>query len=118
MKELRDRLTHAYKLAAETSRKAQSRQKEDYDLRVRGAAVQKGDRVLVKIVAHDGKHKLADKWEDVPYVVMDQPNPDIPVFNVMREDGAGKMRTLHRNLLLPVGFIREQEIQHNKNLSR
>ena len=26
-----------------------------------------GDRVLVKVVAFDGKHKLADKWEEAVY---------------------------------------------------
>ena len=107
VKDLRDRLAHAYQLAAEASKNSQATQKENYDLRVRGAAIQKGDRVLVKIVAFEGKHKLANTWEDTPYVVMDQPNPDIPVYTVIREDGEGRTRNLHRNLLLPVGFIRE-----------
>jgi hypothetical protein len=43
-------------------------------------------RVLVKQVSFDGKHKLADTWEKVPYVVVDQVNSEIPVFNVTRED--------------------------------
>ncbi|VDH94236.1 Hypothetical predicted protein [Mytilus galloprovincialis] len=102
------KLSHAYQLAAEASKIAQANQKEGYDLRVRGAAVQKGDRVLVKIVAFDGKHKLADTWEDTPYVVIDQPNLDIPVFTVVKENGEGRTRNLHRNLLLPVGYIREE----------
>jgi hypothetical protein len=37
VKNLRDRLTHAYQLATETSRNAQVRQKEGYDIKVRGA---------------------------------------------------------------------------------
>ena len=107
--ELRDRLSHAYKLAAEASRQAQAKQKDNYDIRIRGADVQKGDRVLVKIVKHpEGQHKLADVWEDVPYVVLDQPNTNIPVFSVVREDGEGRTRTLHRNLLLPIGFLRDE----------
>jgi hypothetical protein len=57
-----------------------------YDIKVRGVTIQKGDRVLVKQVSFDGKHKLADTWEKVPYVVVDQVNSDIPVFNVTRED--------------------------------
>ncbi|VDI35107.1 Hypothetical predicted protein, partial [Mytilus galloprovincialis] len=103
------KLSHAYQLAAEASKIAQANQKEGYDLRVRGAAVQKGDRVLVKIVAFDGKHKLADTWEDTPYVVIDQPNLDIPVFTVVKENGEGRTRNLHRNLLLPVGYISEKK---------
>ncbi|XP_052074002.1 uncharacterized protein LOC127711879 [Mytilus californianus] len=106
---LRDRLACAYQLATEASKKAQATQKEAYDLRVRGASIQKGDRVLVKIVYFDGRHKLAEKWKDVPYDLLDQPNQDIPVFTVIREDGEGKIKKFHRNLLLPVGYIRDQE---------
>jgi hypothetical protein len=59
------------------------------------AVIQKGDRVLVKEVSFDGKHKLADTWEKVPYVVVDQANSEIPVFTVIREDGEGRTRILH-----------------------
>jgi hypothetical protein len=52
--------------------------------------LQVGDRVLVKVVAFDGKHKIADRWEDHPYIIMEQPNQDIPVFKVKREDGHGR----------------------------
>ena len=114
VKNLRDRLTHAYQLATEASRNAQVCQKEGYDIKVRGATIQKGDRVLVKEVSFDGKHKLADTWEKVPYVVVDQADSEIPVFTVIREDGEGRTRILHRNLLLAVGFIREQEIPQEK----
>lgn len=55
------------------------------------------------IVAYDGKHKIADKWEDNPYLIISQPNEDIPVFTVRREDGEGRCKVLHRNLLLPIG---------------
>jgi hypothetical protein len=57
----------------------------------------------VKEVSFDGKHNLADTWEKVPYVVVDQANSEIPVFTVIREHGEGRTRILHRNLLLPVG---------------
>ena len=36
------------------------------------------------------------------YIVHRQPNPDIPVFVLKKEDGQGRSRTLHRNLLLPI----------------
>jgi hypothetical protein len=65
----------------------------------------------VKIVAFKEKHKLADKWEQEPYKVLGQPNPDIPVFTVQREDGEGRKRNLHRNLLLPVGDIKETPVK-------
>ena len=49
------------------------------------------------------------RWEDVPYIVLDKPNKDVPVYTVKREDDVGKKRTLHRNLLLPIGHLPEQE---------
>lgn len=104
--ELKDRMKQAHELANAAAEKARSRQKNLYDIKVRGGTVKVGDRVLVKIVAHEpGKHKLADRWEEVPYTVLSQPNSDIPVFKVKREDGEGRVRTLHRNLLLPVGYL-------------
>ena len=112
IQDLRDRLTRAYQLASEAAKRAQAKQQEGYNAKVRGASVTKGDRVLVKIVSFDGKHKLSDKWEQEPYIVLDQPNSDIPVFTVQRESGEGRKRTLHRNLLLPVGYISETTERH------
>ncbi len=36
------------------------------------------------------------------YIVREQPNPEIPVYFVHREDGRSKDQLLHRNLLLPI----------------
>jgi len=63
----------------------------------------------VKIVAFDGRHKLADKWEDDVYVILGQPNPSIPVYTVGKENGDGRKKVLHRNLLLPVGSLPRQD---------
>ncbi|XP_046562870.1 uncharacterized protein LOC124271745 [Haliotis rubra] len=104
-KTLRDRLKQAYDLASKAVNKSQARQKETYDVKARAAMLETGDRVLVKIVAFDGKHKIADKWEKDVYVVLRQPNPGIPVYMVQKENGEGKTRTLHRNLLLPIGSL-------------
>ena len=65
----------------------------------------KGDLVLVKMLAFEGKHKISDRWEDNPYIVIDQPNLDILVYVVKQQDGEGRKRTLHRNQLLPVGHM-------------
>ena len=111
---LRDRLQRAYEIAGAYADKAGGRHKRRYDAKVREAVLAVGDRVLVKSVGHKGKHKLADVWEDCPYIVRRQPNPDIPVYQVQREDGHGNVRTLHRNMLLPIGSlpIREPEERH------
>ena len=102
---LKNRLDVAYKLATTQASKSSSRHKNLYDKKVRGSTVGVGDRVLVRNVRLRGKHKLANVWEDEVYVVLDQPNEDIPVFSVQREDRRGSKRTLHRNLLLPVNFL-------------
>jgi hypothetical protein len=45
------------------------------------------------------------------YKVLGQHIPDIPVFTVQREDGEGRKRNLHRNLLLSVGDISETPVK-------
>lgn len=102
---LQTRLKEAYKLASTKALASQRKQKNYYDLKTRGATLSVGDRVLVKVVAFEGKHKIADRWERGAYVVMRQPDESIPVFTVQREDGGGPMRTLHRNLLLPISSL-------------
>ncbi|KAH3727600.1 hypothetical protein DPMN_053539 [Dreissena polymorpha] len=37
----------------------------------------------------------------MPYVILAQPDPDLPVFEVQKEDGQGRKRLLHRNFHLP-----------------
>ena len=117
--DLRDRLEYAHQKATEMSQKSQEKQKEGYDIKAKGATLQKGDKVLVKINAFDGKHKLSDKWEQDVYIITDQPNPDIPVFTVRKENGGGRKRNLHRNLLLPVEYISENwNTQENQKPDR
>ena len=76
---------------------------------MQGAALGRGDLVLVKITAWKGRHKIQDRWESDEYQVIGQPNPGIPVYEVKCIAG-GKTRVLHHNLLLPLqGRIRQQE---------
>jgi len=99
MQKLREWLDKAYHLATDACSSAQQKQKYQYDRKQRGAVVFSGDRVLVKIVAFDGKHKISDKWETDVYIVRGQPNQEVPVYVVEKENGEGSTRTLHRNLL-------------------
>ena len=62
--------------------------------------LQKGDTCLVRVVAWQGKHKLQDRWESEPYEVLGRLRPGSPVYQVQRS--GGPVRTLHRNLLLPL----------------
>ena len=51
IEDLKQRLDHAFHVAADVSKKSQKRQKEGYDNKVRGATIQTGYHLLVKIVA-------------------------------------------------------------------
>ena len=72
---------------------------------MRGASLQPGDQVLLRQIGLQGKNKLADRWQEEVYVVTSQPNASIPVFSVRRLDSRGKVKTVHRNLLLPVRSV-------------
>ncbi|XP_073792914.1 retrovirus-related Pol polyprotein from transposon opus [Danio rerio] len=103
--ELKQRLRYAYKLAVQNAEKRQLMNKARWDKKVTAASVEVGDRVLIKNVNIRRKHKIADRWESTVYVVVKQPNADIPVYVVRPENGDGSERILHRDLLLPCGFL-------------
>uniref|UniRef100_A0AAZ1XHG4 Gypsy retrotransposon integrase-like protein 1 n=1 Tax=Oreochromis aureus TaxID=47969 RepID=A0AAZ1XHG4_OREAU len=104
VKKLRESLQESYKLAVEHSEKTALRNKSRYDLKVRESTLEVGDRVLVKNVGIRGKHKLADRWSQTVYKVVKQIN-DSPVYVVAPLMSDGPERTLHRDLLLPCGFL-------------
>ncbi|KAJ7996783.1 hypothetical protein DPEC_G00240600 [Dallia pectoralis] len=101
---LRQRLKESYALAAENSKKSGERNKHRFDAKVKTAELEEGDRVLVKNVNIRGKHKLADKWERPIHIVVKRIDGG-PVYVVKPEAGNGPRRTLHRDLLLPCGFL-------------
>ena len=120
--DLKENMKAAYELVNKNTKRAQEKQKEGYDQRVRGAEIRTGDRVLVKIVTFDGKHKISDKWEDEPYIVLDQLDLSIPVFQIQKETTKGKIRTLHRNLLLPISQLNfyktHKELEESKEIEK
>ena len=110
VQKLKQRLNFAYKKAKEMSQKQAQKYKSSYDKKIKGSQLQVNDIVLVKRVAWKGRHKIQNKWEPSEYIVIEQPNLKVPVYRVKSlEDN--KIRTLHRNMLLPLGvkFIPEEE---------
>lgn len=99
---LKEDLQKAYQLASATADKTHQRNKRAHDSRVKSQTLESGDRVLVKNLGLQGKHKLQSRWKEVPYVVVSQ-MPNLPVYRVKQEDGNGGIRTLHRDHLLPIG---------------
>ena len=73
------------------------------------------DVVLVKIVAHKSRHKIQDKWEPEEYVVVEQPIAGTPVYKVQPFTG-GNIRTLHRNLLFPLGVKLEPDYKSDDSI--
>jgi len=108
-RKLRQRLTTSYQKAKEIASKTAEINKRKYDLKVRAAKLVPGDLVLVRNVTLRGKQKIADRWENEPYIVVCQPNVDIPVYDVKKDNPrARRIRRLHRNLILPLGIQNEE----------
>ena len=115
---LKKRLSRAYEIASSKIKDAQQRQKKHYDLKIRGAHLEPGDRVLIRNVAFKGPHKLEDRWQEKIYLVTEQPDSNIPVYHVKREDGFGDIKTLHRNLLLPVNSLPIEKDDVTNNMTK
>ena len=104
VKNLKKQMEWAKEQAHVHTQKQGERNKKNKDQKCRGKSLEPGDKVLVRVTAHTGKHKIQDKWESTIYTVEKQPYRGIPVYQV-KPDGDGRIRTLHRNLLLPIGRL-------------
>ena len=113
VKGLRDQLTRAYQLASAASAKSAHANKRRHDVRLHGNDLQSGDRVLVRNLGLKGKNKLADQWNSTVHIVTERISPDMPVYRVKPEFDPGRTRTLHRNILLPIDYLNEDESQPN-----
>lgn len=117
VKHLKSHLEESYKIATRSAAKVAEKNKTRFDKRVTPSALDIGDRVLVRNVRIRGKHKLADKWESTVHVVVRKAG-DLPVYTVKPETGEGPWRTLHRDLLLPCGFLHVTPEEQPKPLER
>ena len=115
VQKLRRRLNYAFQKATKVANQQANKYKSSYDKSIKGPQLQEKDLVLVKIVAHKGRHKLQDKWEPEEYVVVEQPIAGTPVYRVQPVTG-GNIRTLHRNLLLPLGVKLEPDYKSDDSI--
>ena len=115
IQKLRRRLNYAFQKASKYSDQQASKYKQSYDKSVKGPQLHENDLVLVKIVAHKGRHKLQDRWEPEEYVVIEQPIAGTPVYKVKPVNG-DNVRTLHRNLLLPLGVKLEPDYESDDSI--
>ena len=115
IQKLRRRLNYAFQKANKYSDHQAKKYKHSYDKSVKGPQLHVNDIVLVKIVAHKGRHKLQDRWEPEEYVVIEQPIAGTPVYKVKPVNG-DNIRTLHRNLLLPLGVKLEPDYESDDSI--
>ena len=115
VQKLRRRLNYAFQKANKFANQQAQKYKSSYDKSIKGPQLQEKDIVLVKLVAHKGRHKLQDKWEPEEYVVVEQPIAGTPVYRVQPVTG-GNIRTLHRNLLLPLGVKLEPDYNSDDSI--
>ena len=115
IQKLRRRLNYAFQKASKYSDQQAKKYKQGYDKSVKGPQLHENDLVLVKIVAHKGRHKLQDRWEPEEYLVIEQPIAGTPVYKVKPVNG-NNVRTLHRNLLLPLGVNLEPDYESDDSI--
>ncbi|KAI8503655.1 retrotransposon-like protein 1 [Branchiostoma belcheri] len=95
-------MQEAYRIASQQARKTSAKGKKQYDRKVHGLSLSRGDRVLVRnMTDRGGPGKLRSHWEDKIHIVVKQKGKDIPVYEVRPECQEGRSRVLHRNMLLP-----------------
>ncbi|XP_053404817.1 uncharacterized protein LOC128558704 [Mercenaria mercenaria] len=96
--DLKEKMLKTRRIVDEYVSKAKKKQKKYYDTKAKAARIEVGDKVLVKVLSFEGKHKIADKFEEDVYSVIEQVKDNIPVYKV-KSDVSGRVKTLHRNHL-------------------
>ncbi|KAK7888892.1 hypothetical protein WMY93_024452 [Mugilogobius chulae] len=107
MKKWKSQMQEAYEIANEKSKKSSERGKRNHDSKVKSSVLEEGDRVLVRnMTPRGGTGKLRNHWEDSIYKVVRQVNKDLPIYEVVPEQGKNRdSKILHRNLLLPCNHL-------------
>jgi hypothetical protein len=104
IQELKTSLKSAYAKAKTAMENSAGKNKARYDASARAAELEPGDRVLIRQLGPKLNTKIADRWESEVYVVISK-SYEMPVYTVKQENGMGSIRTLHRNMMLPIGML-------------
>ena len=96
-------MKEAYALANERSAKSLAKERDYHDRKATFTGLKPGDQVLVRnLTPRGGSRKLRSFWKDKLYIVVERKGDNSPVCDVQKEsDPNAKVRTLHRNILLP-----------------
>lgn len=99
-------MQEAQDIAREHVKKASERNKRNYDQKVRYTDLDSGSRVLVRnLTPRGGPGKLRNYWEEQVHVVVRRVAEDVPIYEIKPEQGKGRSRVLHRNLLMPCDHL-------------
>ena len=113
-------MQEAFIVAGNSANKNARIGKKFHDKKTFGATLGVGDRVLVRNLSErGGTGKLGSYWEKHVHVIVRKRDEDIPVYTVKAENGKGKERVLHRNLLLSCEHLPlEYTIEESTSTSR
>ena len=113
---LRQKVEWAFKKAQENIAVDVRQRKQYHDQNVRCHLLREGDIVLVKVNKFDSDHKIADKWENNPYIVI-RKRGNIPVYEVKPVGGTDKdIKVLHRKMLHPARSVQQEEELQNEDV--
>ena len=100
VKEWKDKMEEAFRLANNHIDKAANYNKQHYDKKVRGEEVNVGDQVLVRNMRErEGAKKLRSHWERTIFEVVEK-KPGLPVYIIQNMKKPKDKRTVHRNLIM------------------
>ena len=104
---LQHRLRWAYDAAQQNIDKNNVRQKNYYDKSYKCATLEKDDLVMLRVVKPGTDYKIADKWEQDPWIILHKrtDSPDYTIQNTRTKE----IRELHRNLLYPLRLVRSDD---------
>lgn len=100
--EWKKRMEEAYHVPSQNISNSAKRGKSNYDSKGYSIAVLNvKDHVLVRnLLEKGGPGKLRPYWEQDTYVVVDRPLKNLSVYDFRKLNGTGRVRRLHRSLLL------------------
>ncbi len=83
----------------------------------RSTLLSPGDHVLVRnLTPRGGPGKFRNYWEDLIQVVVKQVGKDVPIYELRPEHGKGRLRVIHRNLLLLIiNYLSKLRGSHLRN---
>ena len=101
------RLKWAYDAAQKSIEKENAQYKCYYDKKYKCALLREGDLILIRVVKPGTDYKIADKWEQDPWIIV-QKRVDSPVYT-LENTRTKEIKELHRNLLYPLRLVQTED---------